>query len=173
VSSQLDVAIGGTLLEAENRTYVFHVNNGDETQYDATRRSIYLPVIRNHLYDVFSLFDYTDASMINGDRSTTTVAPQALFLMNSDFVVQATKKMAEQLLSEAQDVRSDEERIQELYRRAYGRPATTSEVEKAHAFLSEIERQIENVESAVARRLQAWQLFCQAIVSASEFVYVR
>ena len=123
--------------------------------------------------DVFSLFDYTDASMINGDRSTTTVAPQALFLMNSDFVVQATKKMAEQLLSEAQDVRSDEERIQELYRRAYGRPATTSEVEKSHAFLSEIERQIEGVESAVARRLQAWQLFCQAIVSASEFVYVR
>ena len=57
----------------------------------AARRSVYLPVVRNHLYDMFQLFDRADPSVTTGDRATTTVAPQALFMMNSDLVLQAAR----------------------------------------------------------------------------------
>ena len=60
--------------------------------YDSPRRSLYLPVVRNNLYDVFQLFDFPDAAVANGDRATTTVAPQALFLLNSDLVDQAAER---------------------------------------------------------------------------------
>ncbi len=42
--------------------------------YDVGRRSVYLPIVRNHLYDAFDLFDYSEAGVTNGDRATTTVA---------------------------------------------------------------------------------------------------
>jgi hypothetical protein len=66
-------------LHVKNREFLFDHTSKDTTKYDSRRRSLYLPVIRNHLYDVFQLFDSTDATVPNGDRATTTVAPQALF----------------------------------------------------------------------------------------------
>src|SRR5262249_20081665 len=51
------------------------------------RRTIYLPVIRNDLPALFQLFDFGDSLSVNGRRSTTNVAPQALFMMNSPLVL--------------------------------------------------------------------------------------
>src|SRR5690606_331124 len=82
----LDKKMGGSLLHVENRAFLFDHTSKDTTSYDSFRRSLYLPVIRNNLYDGFSLFDYTAADVPNGDRETSTVATQALFLMNSDLV---------------------------------------------------------------------------------------
>ena len=94
VSGKLDPAMGGSLLNTENRKHVFDHTSKDNTNYDAPRRSVYLPIVRNHLYDMFQLFDYTDASMVNGNRTTSTVAPQALFLMNADFVRESAQGLA-------------------------------------------------------------------------------
>ena len=52
------------------------------TLYQSTRRSVYLPVLRGALYDMFQAFDFPDPAVSNGDRATTTVASQALFMMN-------------------------------------------------------------------------------------------
>ena len=84
VSGLLDLEMGGSMLHVGNREFFFDHTSIDKTKYDSTRRSLYLPVVRNHLYDLFSLFDYSDASMMVGSRSTSTIAPQALFMMNSD-----------------------------------------------------------------------------------------
>ena len=172
VSGKIDLAMGGSLLQTENRKHVFHHSQPDNARYDFSRRSIYLPVVRNNLYDVFSLFDYADASMINGDRPTTTIAPQALFLMNSDLVFEATDQMAENVLAER--VLELGDRIQQLYLRVYGRPATDREVMRARAFLAQAEADL--TASAGVRptgRLGAWQLLCQILIAADEFIYLR
>ena len=60
------------------------------------------------MFDAFDLFDYSDAGVPNGDRATTTVAPQALFMMNSDLVAEAARDLAAELLEPA---RADDTRV--------------------------------------------------------------
>ena len=86
----LDRTAGGPALHhVKNRDYLFDHTSKDQTTYAADRRSVYLPVIRNNLYDVFQLFDAPDAAVPTGDRATTTVATQALFFLNSDLATAA------------------------------------------------------------------------------------
>ncbi len=172
VSGALDSRMGGPVLHVGNREFIFNHTSQDNTRYDSRRRSLYLPVIRNHLYDAFMLFDYTDASVPNGDRATTTVAPQALFMMNSDFVTQTTERLAAMLLASPGD--DDAERVKRLYVRAYARPPTAREATKARMFLERIERALRAAEPDTQRRhLRAWSALCQVIVAANEFVYVN
>ncbi|MFO0843082.1 MAG: PSD1 and planctomycete cytochrome C domain-containing protein [Gemmataceae bacterium] len=54
------------------------------TDLDGSRhRSVYLPVLRDRLPDVLDLFDFAEPSLVTGDRETTNVPVQALYLMNS------------------------------------------------------------------------------------------
>lgn len=133
VSGQLDRSMGGSILNVENRGYIFDHTSNDRTSYDSTRRSVYLPVIRNNLYDPFALFDYTAADVPNGDRETSTVAPQALYLMNSDLVLQAAQTLAQRLAVEVPD--DPAQRLQRLYRTVLGRPAQLAEQQRTLAFI--------------------------------------
>ncbi|MCH2374199.1 MAG: DUF1549 and DUF1553 domain-containing protein [Planctomycetes bacterium] len=178
VSGLLDTTMGESLLKIENRKHVFHINTNDETSYDSYLRSVYLPVVRNHLYDVFSLFDYTDASVINGDRPTTTIAPQALFLMNSKLMGEVARELATRILRgfsvSSAVVSIEDDHVRDLYLTAYGREPTLEEVDDAARLLRSFDDELMNTTSdAQERRQQAWQLFCQIIVAANEFVYVR
>ncbi|MBW3540098.1 MAG: PSD1 and planctomycete cytochrome C domain-containing protein [Planctomycetes bacterium] len=162
VSGRLEQTMGGSMLNVANREFIFNHTSEDKTSYDSRRRSLYLPVVRNHLYEVFSLFDYNDASVPNGNRGTTTVAPQALFLMNGEPVMEAADALSRTLLSDG--ALSDAERVQEVYEQAYGRPASEREVERAVAFLGS---------EAGAERERAWSNVCQAVLASNEFVYIR
>jgi Protein of unknown function (DUF1553) len=108
----------------------------------------------------------------NGNRDTTTVAPQALFLMNSDLVALASKSLATHLLAErSQD---DAGLIQNLYRKAYGRDAAGREIDRAHAILRDAERLLQTKEANTGkRRLQSWTCLCQIVLAANEFIYVK
>ncbi|MCI0456147.1 MAG: DUF1553 domain-containing protein, partial [Gemmataceae bacterium] len=171
VSGTLDLTRGGSLLHVKNRDYFFDHTSKDMTKYDSRRRSLYLPVVRNHLYDVFQLFDSTDATVLSGDRATTTVAPQALFLLNSDLVMQVSESLAAKLLAMTC---ADTHRLQRLYVNAYGRPATTAETVRAQVLLEDVERELRPKEPNAARRqLQAWACLCQVVLAANEFVYIR
>src|SRR5262249_38984931 len=134
------------------------------------RRSLYLPVIRNHLYDVFQLFDATDATVSNGDRTTTTVATQALFALNSDLVMDASVRLAHSLLDRV-DL-DDAGRVGLLYRRAYGRPPTAREIERATAAVARFEEELRTAELE-SRRARSWALFCQVVLTANEFVFLN
>ena len=67
VSGALDQQMGGSLVHVKNREFFFDHTSKDTTKYDSRRRSLYLPVVRNHLYDVFELFDFHDPSVLSGD----------------------------------------------------------------------------------------------------------
>jgi hypothetical protein len=172
VSGALDRTMGGSLLHVANRAYLFDHTSKDTTNYDSNRRSLYLPVIRNNVYGVFQLFDFPDPAYPSGDRATTTVAPQALFLLNSDWVMGQCDRMAESLLREAK--LDDAGRVRWLYLMAYGREATENEVARALALVLDVDRAMQPRETAVERRrLLAWSSVCQVVVSANEFSYVQ
>jgi hypothetical protein len=49
----------------------------------SVNRSIYLPIVRDQIPEVLSVFDFPDASLVNGQRETTNVPSQSLFLLNN------------------------------------------------------------------------------------------
>jgi hypothetical protein len=171
-AGSLDRTMRGSLLEVKNRAYFFDHTSRDLTKYDSTRRSVYLPIVRNHLYDMFQLFDHADPSVARGDRVTTTVASQALFVMNSDLVLDAAGKLAARLLDRRD--RDDAGRVVLLYERAYGRPPTPDESRVAAAYLERFERTLgPAVPEADARRLGAWQALCQVVLASNEFLFIK
>jgi cytochrome c553 len=172
VSGLLDRTMGGKALGLKNREYVFDHTSKDGTNYNVRRRSLYLPVVRNNLYDVFQLFDFGDASIPEGNRPTTTVAPQALFLMNGDLVLDAAERMAATALKRT-DLDAPR-RVNLLYQQAYGRPATIAEQQRAAATLARFEEAAGKQKSNPAERQSlAWSWYCHVLLASNEFVYVN
>ncbi len=169
---QLELKMGGSLLEIENRQYVTSSANRNYDKYDSQRRSLYLPVIRSALYEVFQAFDFADPSAPNGDRATTTVAPQALFMMNGKLMLEQTKQMARRLLDQPE--LGDAERVRWAYEIAYGRPPDERETSRALAFVRRIEERVAPQQAdPQERRLLAWQSLCRVILASNEFIYVE
>jgi hypothetical protein len=174
LAGSLDRTLGGSLLAVKNRDYFFNHTSRDMTEYTTSRRSVYLPVVRNHLYDMFQLFDSTDATVANGSRATTTVAPQALFMMNSDLVLQAAGDLAAGLL--ARRGLDDDARIVLLYENAYGRPPSPAERARAAAYLDQFDHALESETGESDGKppyLDAWQALCQVILASNEFIFIR
>jgi hypothetical protein len=95
-------------------------------RHSGTQRSVYLPVFRNALPEIFEIFDFADPSVSTGRRQASTVAPQALYLMNNAFVLDQAKAAAGRLVSEPHA--DDRARIVRAYRLALGRPPSEAEV---------------------------------------------
>jgi hypothetical protein len=166
----LDRKMCGTLLHVKNREFIFNHTSKDETSYDSNRRSLYLPVVRNNLYGVFSLFDYSDASTTTGNRSTTVVAPQLLFVMNSDFVIGASEQLARNTLNS--NVMDDAERIRQLVLLCHGREPTDEHVETALHYLKLARAEFAS-DSRDEIELQSWASLCHVTLACNAFIYVR
>ncbi|MFQ5730480.1 MAG: DUF1553 domain-containing protein [Planctomycetaceae bacterium] len=173
VSGRLDGRMGGSILAVKNRAYVTSTgSNLNPKTFRNDRRSVYLPVIRSALYDVFQTFDFAEPSVANGNRVATTVAPQALLLMNSRLMTEHSRALAGRLLRQTQ--LSDRQRIGRLFALVYSRRPTKTEVGRLLSFLSNYERQAKNKETKpdVARQ-NAWQALCRVLLASHEFVYVE
>ena len=89
LSGRLDLdAAEGQLGRARRRGERFAAFRfgGDPTATD-THRTVYLPIVRDQVPEVLTLFDFPDPSLIIGERATTTVPAQSLYLMNNPFVI--------------------------------------------------------------------------------------
>ena len=129
-------------------------------------------MVRSALFDVFQAFDFADPSTLHGKRETTTVAPQALFMMNSPFVAEQSLALADRLL--ADDQRTEAARISSAYELAYGRRPSEREIERMRQFVDRYMNASGPYETDVlTRRRKAWQSMCRALLSASEFLYVE
>jgi Protein of unknown function (DUF1553) len=173
VSRELDPTMGGTFLVSTpfQDLSVSGVAR-DGHLYESSRRSVYLPVLRSALYDVFQTFDFPDPAVTNGDRATTTVASQALFMMNGKNVEQASERLAESLLNDGEI--TDCERLDRACRRVLGRPAAPEERSRWGSFLWHYQaaRSLAGKPPERRRRL-AWQGLCRALFSSNEFLYVN
>jgi hypothetical protein len=116
-------------------------------------RSVYLPVIRDRLPDVLDLFDFAEPSLVTGDRATTNVPVQALYLMNSPFVQARSKALAERLAKEAANV---DQQVDRAFAICLGRSPDDTERKLAQEFLAEGDKQVLGA-------------YCQALLAAAEF----
>ncbi|MGN6545517.1 MAG: PSD1 and planctomycete cytochrome C domain-containing protein [Aureliella sp.] len=172
VSGRLDETLGGKTVPLRNRQFVFDHTSIDHTKYDSLRRALYLPVIRNNVYTLFEQFDFPDPTMPTGSRNATTVAPQALLLMNSDLVMDSADALAKQLIAEHSD---ETKRIQALTRILWGRDATASEEDQIHNFLTDVTGAggVANASLGTVEADRAWSLVCQSLIMSNEFFMVR
>ena len=172
VGGLLDCTAGGpALAHVKNRDYLFDHTSKDKTTYASNRRSVYLPVIRNNLYDVFQLFDAPDAAVPNGDRATTTVPTQALFFMNSELASRAADALAGRLLAKS-DL-DDAGRVRLLFEMAYGRTPADPEVKRVMAGVAAFEEEFASESDSAKRQRKAWAAVCQAALAANEFIHIR
>lgn len=172
VAGLLDRTMGGKTLPLKNRELVFNHTSKDATTYESRRRALYLPIIRNHLYDLLEQFDYPDPAVPTGSRHETVIAPQALWMMNAELVAQIAERLAQQICAESDP--SDRQPLERLYLKTYARLPTAREVERAKTFLAEFNRTDEaRKQPAGAHAARAWTALCQAILAANEFCYLN
>lgn len=171
VAGSLDTTIGGKTIPRRNREFVFNHTSKDLTTYGSTRRALYLPIIRNNLYDLFQQFDYPDPATSTGLRNSSVVSPQALLLMNSDLATDAAKNFAERLFKTSTD---EEQRLRAAYRFAFAREATEDDLRRAENYLTAANAALNSSEQdSDKREQQAWALLCQALMMSNEFIYLR
>lgn len=125
-------------------------------------RSVYLPVLRDRLPDVLDLFDFAEPSLVTGDRETTNVPVQALYLMNSPFVQSRANALSNRLLRESN---RHEERLRQAFVICFGRAPDADETKLAAAFF-ETEK---TVTADDQRYQQLLTSYCQALLATAEF----
>ncbi|WP_233198911.1 MULTISPECIES: PSD1 and planctomycete cytochrome C domain-containing protein [Pirellulaceae] len=171
VSGKLDTSQGESMLTVDKWKLVFDHTSKDDTSYDTQRRSVYLPVIRNNLYDEFALFDFATADTTQGDRATSTVAPQALFTLNSPLFLDAAENLADRLQQQVPD--DDRARIELLYQRTLSRMPEEHEVTRLLTTIDQLEVVLQAQMDQPKAKRQAWTAACQCVLASNEFLYVQ
>ncbi|MFO0800588.1 MAG: PSD1 and planctomycete cytochrome C domain-containing protein [Gemmataceae bacterium] len=124
-------------------------------RFGSHRRAVYGYTDRLEFPTLLTTFDVPNPAASIPERTATTVAPQALFLMNGPFARDAAKRLAAR-----PDVQRLEPapKVERLYRLAFGRPPAASEAELARAF--------------VARGPERWADLAHALLLTNEFAFV-
>jgi hypothetical protein len=125
-----------------------------------THRTVYTPIARDQVPEALTLFDFPDPSLIIGERATTTVPAQSLYLMNNPFVIRQAEGLAEKLLDD-KALADDAARLAQAYRLCYSRPPSEKELKSAQQFLADY------TQKKASR--PAWTALCQALLASAEF----
>ena len=134
--------------------------------YVKNRRTVYLPFLRKRPegeLEILSVFDFPHPNDIIGARANTTVATQALFLLNAPFVKQQATALAGRLSKHEQE--DERARIDRLYLLATSRPAALDEIETALRFLDQ------STEDLDGNRKAAWTQLCHALLVSNGFLF--
>jgi len=172
ISGQLDLSPAASVV-ADLSAQATGIGVKPRKPFVSMRRSIYLPVIRNDLPDVFQVFDFTDPATVTGRRNETTVAPQALYLMNSPLILDAAAATAKSLLDGKQDTDGSEQ-VKRVFELILNRRPTQPEIRQSLALLAETlaTRSDPAEPAASASRVEAWSVLCQALFCSTQFQFV-
>ncbi|MCX6855888.1 MAG: PSD1 and planctomycete cytochrome C domain-containing protein [Verrucomicrobia bacterium] len=156
VSGTLDITrrAGSLVAELDGQSVsLIGFNTKLPSDLDSSKhRSIYLPVMRDHLPDVLEQFDVANPNLVTGDRDVTNVPLQALYLMNGPFV-------QEQAAALAKRIQSAPNRIQLAFELCFNRLPDAQETSLAETFLR-------NSSGDESKLLAA---FCQSLLCSAEF----
>jgi hypothetical protein len=168
VSSQLDTKrpVGSAVARQGDGTagggFGFRGNRGSGD--DDRHRTVYTPILRDRLPEILTLFDFVEPQTVAGERPTTSVPAQSLYLMNNTFVLRQAEATADKLLAHEG---TDSDRLRHAWMAFYGRPASDKEVEKAEGFLASYAK----TQTGDKARRASWAALCQALFASAEFLY--
>jgi hypothetical protein len=152
VGGQLDLQYGGpNMVPGTTSEYGY--------RFESTRRSVYVPVFRNRLPEIFEVFDFADPNIQGGLRNASTIAPQALWLMNHPFVLTQCERAARRL-ADFTDL-SPAERIDFVYREVLARPPSSAEAQLAERFVG-----------ADLQDQNRWAMLYQTLFQSVDFRYL-
>jgi hypothetical protein len=157
-SNELDDSMGG-------QTFPETLSNDYDFTFAQPRRSVYVPVFRNSLPEIFELFDFANVSMVTGKRDVSTVAPQALYFMNHPFPQGRAEVTAKRFLKE--DFGDDTACLKEVFLAVVGRTPSDEELQVCLSFLQESD-EIHDEE-----RLRTWTELIKILFSTVDFRYLR
>jgi hypothetical protein len=156
-AGRLDQTIGGPSVELTTEPFT-------------TRRSVYGFIERQNLPAFFRTFDFANPNTHTPERPQTVAPQQALFLMNSPFVIEQATQLAARTqspkASEANTVNQAEQsaRIERMFRYALGREPTADEAAEALTFVS--------TSDPPPPALTRWQQLAQVLLMSNEFAFV-
>ncbi len=167
-------ASGQLRLDAAGATYPEKLSADYGYRHNGLERSVYVPVFRNAVGDVLAAFDFANTSLVTGRRDTSTVAPQALMMLNHPFVHDSAAAAAKQLLAEHAGTNAD--RVERAYRIALGRQPTTDEAAVLIQFVEQSVGDANQIGGANqtddAKAVQAWRQVFLSLFASVDFRYV-
>jgi hypothetical protein len=137
-------------------------------EFTDSRRSVYTPAFRNRRLELFEVFDFGSNNLAIAKRNTSTVAPQALYLMNHDFVIQQSQATAKRLLAD-KSLKTDEQRLDHAFHNILGRSPTAKEQRLTGDFVNVSAGD----EKPAEQRLENWSLLIQSLFGCVDFRYVE
>jgi hypothetical protein len=153
VAGRLDFTLGGPAVDIVKEPF-------------ATRRTIYGFIDRQNLPGLYRTFDFATPDTHAPQRYATTVPQQALFLLNSPFVIQQAQGVIAR--PEIAGISAPEQRMIGLYRLLFGRPPTNNEIDFGIRFLTGAGGEPPSKES----KLNPWERYAQVLLLSNEFAFV-
>ncbi len=163
-SGRLDPSMGGPH-PFPPPPYRFTQHNPFYGVYETDRRSVYLMQQRIKKHPFLELFDGADPNSSTALRPRNTTPTQALFLMNDPFVHDQAGHLADRLFREA---KTEPERIERLYRLAFGRSPTDEEGRMGREFLKDARSALSTDDEA---NRDAWSGLARVIYASNEFSF--
>jgi len=164
VSGQLDVSRPRASLVAEigdRPVSIIALDRRVPPDLDGSlHRSVYLPVLRDKLPDVLDLFDFAEPSLVTGNRETTNVPLQALYLMNSPFVMDRAAALAARVSRFTGD---QDRQIRHAFVLCFSRLPSAEELQLARQFFAQA------AEMEGAEATDALKLYCHSLLATAEF----
>jgi hypothetical protein len=160
----------GSVVSSHGNALIQDALTPDKIHQPSNHRSVYLPILRNGLPEVLSIFDVADPSLVVGQRTVTTVPSQDLFLMNSTFVVEKSQEFAQRVLKSSDQ---QEQRVTVAFQLALSRVPTSTEIDQALEFIQDASESLAEQEGSEDVTLRAWAGFCQALFVSNEFRHVQ
>ena len=169
----MEDSVGQIVLGKENLDGERKPIQGEGLGADAHRRSVYVQVRRSRPLAVLETFDVPSVAPNCTRRSESNVAPQALLLMNSDFIVRYAELFAGHVRQHGGETTSQQ--IQYAWRRAYGQQISTETLAELSAFLTLQQHELQQADSELKAEdaaETAFAMFCQALFASNQFIYV-
>jgi hypothetical protein len=134
-------------------------------------RSVYLPVIRNDLPELFEAFDFANPHVSTGDRPKTTVPTQGLFMLNDAMVLAAAEATGRRTIRESASTAFDA-RIDRMFQLIVSGSPTDNEREALQAFLEQTVSRL-TASGEPEPELKALTLACHAVFASSRFQFLE
>ncbi|MAQ90274.1 MAG: hypothetical protein CMM03_10500 [Rhodopirellula sp.] len=138
------------------------------------RRSLYVQVRRSRPLAVLEPFDLPELAPNCTKRPSSTVPTQSLELLNSDFVTAQSRFFAVKLTKQSQEI---EHQVSQAWRTAFGKEIADEEKEEAISFVTEMQevltKEYESRQLNDDPIIDAVAVFCQALLSSNQFLYIE
>ena len=165
VAGNLDHSFGGRPVDLLRR-------GSANKQAFSSRRTVYGVIDRDNLLALFRTFDFANPDITTAQRGATTVPLQALFFLNSPFVMEQACKLIKQPVCQRLDD-DDAQRIRDLYQLVYQRDPGADEIQTGLQFLQATSAATDLVAQAHEQApLTPWERYAQVLLMSNELLFV-